>query len=206
MWFTFVTHPVQISTTDLLLHELFRDFPQLLLGNANQPASHPVPCYLFLNELIIIGSSEQLCILITYFPKKCRKILNFSFMPLIAIWPPVPEYVTQTFNAIRIVRSHLLTVRIHSNRNKLVTHYLPYEVAFKYLHFLTTYLFTLNKSTFLNSSLGTKEHHQLTKHRCANLHAGLPINRLRSIRTVRDTAFFIPFNTHMHTALGILRS
>jgi len=52
-------------------------------------ASQPMPWYLFLNELIIIGTSEQLHILITYFPMKCRKILNFSLMPLIAIWLPV---------------------------------------------------------------------------------------------------------------------
>jgi hypothetical protein len=38
MWFTFVTNPVQISATDLLLYEVFRNFPQFLQGNANQPA------------------------------------------------------------------------------------------------------------------------------------------------------------------------
>jgi hypothetical protein len=97
-------------------------------------------------------------------------------------------------------------LRIHSNRNKLLTQYLLYEVAFKHLFKKYKYLFTVHKSTFLKSRIGTKEHQQLTKHRRANLKSGLPTNRLRSICTVRDIAFFIPLNTDMYTALGILRS
>jgi len=36
MWFTFVTHPVQISATDLL-YEVFHNFPQFPQGYDNQP-------------------------------------------------------------------------------------------------------------------------------------------------------------------------